>query len=104
GLLAGLLLVVQRAALLEQVHLFSLQPADLLDEILKLAIENRQLAAEGSLLVGILRQPPGEFDLARIELINRVAQVVLSLLQRLGLLVSSIQLRGKIGDATIGIG
>ena len=104
GLLAGLLFVVEGGAIFEESQLFGFEAGGLIEEILQLALEDGQLAAEGSLLVGVLGEAAGEFDFAGIELIDGIAQVVLGLLEGFGLLSAGIQLRAEVGDAAVGVG
>ena len=80
------------------------QAAELVEEILQLAFEEGHFAAEGALLVGVLGDAAGGFHLAGIGLIERVAQLVLAHLKRLGLGVSGGKLGGELLDAAIDFG
>ena len=104
GLLAGLLFVVEGAAIFQQNKFFGSEAAGLIEEILQLALEDGQLAAEGGLLIGVLGETAGEFDFSGIELIDGVAQFVLGLLEGFGLFGAGIQLRAEVGDAAVGVG
>ena len=90
GLLAGLLFVVEGAAIFQQNKFFGSEAGGLVEEILQFFFENRQFTAEGGLLVGILGQAAGEFDFSGIELIDGVAQFVLGLLEGFGLLSAGV--------------
>ena len=90
GLLASLLLVVEGAAIFEESQFFGFEAAGLTEEILQLALEDGQLAAERSLLVGVLGEAAGEFDFAGIEMIDGVAEIVLGLLEGFGLFGAGI--------------
>ena len=87
--------------LLGQRDLFALELADLLQQLLQLAVQHRLLAAERALLVLVLGDLTGQFDFGGVRPVDVIAQCGLLLLERAGGGVVFRELRGQLLNAGV---